>query len=66
MECDVVGAGVGAVSARILHHSDMNACNTFDKPDALMPVNHAVAKQGSKLSLMLPPLSVVTVEAQLS
>ena len=47
-------------------HSDMNAHNSFDKPDALMPVKHAVERGGSKLSLALPPLSVVTVEAQLT
>jgi alpha-N-arabinofuranosidase len=66
VECDIVAASVASPTARILHHADMNAHNSFDRPDALMPVKHVVERDGSKLSVALPPLSVVTVEARLA
>jgi alpha-N-arabinofuranosidase len=66
VECDVTGATPAAVSARIIHHADMNAHNTFENPDLIVPAPHKVDRQGSRVTLLLPPLSVVTVEAQVT
>jgi len=66
VECEIAGATLDKATARLLRHADLNAHNSFDKPDNIMPVAHAVRKQGtSKLLLTLPPLSVVTVQATL-
>jgi hypothetical protein len=44
----------------------MNAHNTFENPDLIVPAPHKVDRQGSRVTLLLPPLSVVTVEAQVT
>ena len=58
------GVTLGSLQARILHHADMNAHNTFANPDLIVPSEHKVESRSGMLNLALPPLSVVTVEAQ--
>jgi alpha-L-arabinofuranosidase len=56
---------VGSAAARSLYHTDINACNTFDSPDAIVPKAIQAAVRGSEITIELPPLSVTTIEAKL-
>ena len=61
----MAGKTVASASARSLYHTDINACNTFDSPDAVVPKSLQVAR-GAEITIELPPLSVTTVEAMLA
>ncbi|MDR2793873.1 MAG: alpha-N-arabinofuranosidase, partial [Treponema sp.] len=51
------------VRGQILSAETMTAHNTFDKPDTVTLKNFSgVTVDGARLALMLPPMSVVTVE----
>jgi alpha-N-arabinofuranosidase len=54
------GASAAGAKARLLHHADFNACNTFDRPDTIVPRPHPVTAKGANLSVELPPLSILT------
>ena len=60
-ECDLPGVTVHRTTARILHHADRNAANSFDAPDTITPREHPARIEAGKLVVDLPPLSVVTV-----
>ncbi len=66
LECALPGATAARGTAEILHHPDMNACNTFDQPDVVVPKPHAVEVTGSGVRVELPPLSIVTASIQLA
>ncbi len=66
VECSVAGAAPAGAAARIIHHPDFNAANTFEQPDLITPSAHPAALSGSGLTIELPPLSVATVEVRLS
>ncbi len=66
VSCSVAGKSVSSATARALHNADMNACNTFDHPDQVVPGNHTVTASGSGVQLDLPPLSVVTVSVRMA
>ncbi|HEU0140450.1 MAG TPA: alpha-L-arabinofuranosidase C-terminal domain-containing protein [Bryobacteraceae bacterium] len=66
VECVLPGRGVKSVSARLLHHADMNACNTFENPDTIVPRMHQVETTKAGLRFEMPPLSVVTAVIQLA
>ncbi|MCC6858879.1 MAG: alpha-N-arabinofuranosidase [Bryobacterales bacterium] len=65
LECAVSGASAVSVSARILHHADWNAHNTFEEPNLIAPVSHTARVEGGRIRFALPPLSIVTVQAGL-
>jgi alpha-N-arabinofuranosidase len=65
VQCSMVGKTVTAASARSLYHADINACNTFEAPDVVVPKNHSATASGSNIRVELPPLSVTTVTARL-
>ena len=65
VDCTVAGVKAAGATARILHHEDMNACNTFTDPDRIVPKTLAVKVGGSGLAVELPPLSVATVSVKL-
>jgi alpha-N-arabinofuranosidase len=66
VECAITGTAVAAgASARILHHPDLNACNTFDKPDVVVPREHQAEATRGGIRVELPPLSVVTAAVRL-
>ena len=48
-------------SAQVLHHQDLNAYNSFDDPDRVVPRTQAVKVDGSRFQLDLPRLSIATV-----
>jgi len=60
-EVSIAGAGEGKASARVLTASEMDAHNTFDKPDAVRPAPIDVQSGGGKLTVRLPAKSVVVV-----
>ena len=62
----IQGASVRGANARILHHADMNACNTFESPDTITPGKLDVKASGGGIAVELPPLAVVGIEARLS
>jgi alpha-N-arabinofuranosidase len=66
LTCGLNRGSVRSAKARTLQHSDMNACNTFERPDTVVPREQAVKAAGSRIEIELPPLSVTTVEAQLA
>jgi alpha-L-arabinofuranosidase len=65
IECSIAGKSAASAAAQILHHADLNAANTFEKPDTLMLRPYPVQTSGSMVSMNLPPLSVATVTIQM-
>jgi alpha-N-arabinofuranosidase len=63
---DLSFAGVTArqATARILHHTDLNAYNSFDEPDRITPKSHPVKIENGRLRLDVPAMSVVTILVQ--
>jgi alpha-N-arabinofuranosidase len=64
IDCMLRGASAKSARAEILHDSDMNACNSFDDPDRLMPKRHDVSAEGNRLKITLPAMAVATVTVQ--
>ncbi len=64
--CRLWGRGAKEGGGRILHDPDINACNTFENPDRVVPKPHPVRVEGATLSLDLPAISVVTVILRLA
>jgi alpha-N-arabinofuranosidase len=63
--CTLSGAAASTGQARILHHADFNACNTFEDPDRIVPGSHPVSVEGSRIGIELPPLSLATAVLRL-
>jgi len=66
VDCALRGVSAKKAQAQILHDSDMNASNSFDNPDRLMPRPHEVAAEGNRIRITLPAMSVATVTAQVA
>ncbi|KQZ39615.1 alpha-N-arabinofuranosidase [Duganella sp. Root1480D1] len=60
-EVSIAGVAGGKASARVLTANEMDAHNTFAKPDAVKPVPIAVQSNGGKLTVKMPAKSVVVV-----
>lgn len=61
--CTITGMKAASVSGRVLTASEMNAHNTFEKPDVVRPSTFEDAKlTGSGFAATLPPKSVVALE----
>jgi len=59
----VNGANYKTVSSRILKSDKMQNYNSFENPNAIVPVAYDGAKlNGNKLTVKLPPVSVVVLE----
>jgi alpha-L-arabinofuranosidase len=65
VECGISGGNVLGARARVIAHNDLNACNTFEQPDTIVPRALEVAVGGGKVTVELPPMSVATITAQL-
>jgi len=65
VHCSLAGALATEGTAEILHSADLNACNSFLKPDTVVLQKHAVKVDGSKIQLDMPRLSVATVTLRL-
>jgi len=60
-EVSIAGAGAGNASARVLTANEMDAHNTFARPDAVKPEPIAVQSGEGKLTVKMPAKSVVVV-----
>ncbi len=65
VDCSLLGASAKDGAAEILHHSDLNACNTFEKPDTVVIQKHPVKVDGAQVQLELPRMSVATATLRL-
>jgi alpha-L-arabinofuranosidase len=63
--CSLSGAKATSGSARVLYNQDLNACNTFEDPDRVVPRECSVNIDGAVVGLDLPPMSIVTAVLQL-
>ncbi|MFP5392493.1 MAG: alpha-N-arabinofuranosidase [Gammaproteobacteria bacterium] len=61
---NVNGQSVAGVSGRVLTAAAMDAHNTFAQPRAIEPAPYQAKASGGKLTLLLPPKSVVVVAAE--
>lgn len=62
---EVLGAAVRKVSGRILTAEDLNAHNTFERPEAVKPEPFSGASvEGGRLKISLPAKSVVVLEIE--
>jgi len=61
VDCGLTGVKALSATGQLLWHSDYNACNTFERPNEIVPKPHAVAVKDSRLTLELPPISVASV-----
>jgi len=63
VSCPVIGASYSAVTAEVLSSEQMNAHNTFEKPDAVVPANFKDFKmKDGVLTVTMPAKSVVVLE----
>ena len=65
MTAGLGGGRLQGASARMIHHADWNACDTFEAPDTIVPRASDVEVSGGAMKVELPPLSVVTVTGRL-
>lgn len=64
VEATLRGATARSASAQILHDADLNAFNSFEQPDRVVPRSHPVRIEAGKLLIDLPRLSVATITVQ--
>ena len=65
VSCELKGAKVSKVSGRVMASDDINAHNTFDKPQAIKPAVFTGAKlKADKLTVTLPAKSVVLLAVE--
>lgn len=65
VDCALAGAAAGSATGRILQHADLNACNTFEAPNTIVPREHRVEMARGGMRIELPPLGIVTATARL-
>jgi len=62
LHCNLHGTTAAAMSGRVLTAQSMNAYNTFDAPNTVIPVPFDGAMlDGSNLKITLPPMSVIAL-----
>jgi len=66
VDCALVGASAVSAKAQLLSHPDYNACNTFENPNVIVPKDHPVSVEGSRVRLNLPPISMSTAIVRLA
>ena len=60
--CNLHGAGALNFTGRILTAESMNACNTFESPEAVQPTQFdRFSLSNGQLTITLPPVSVVAL-----
>jgi alpha-N-arabinofuranosidase len=64
VEATVRGISAKSATAQILHDPDLNAYNSFEQPDRLVPRAHPVRIDGGRLMIDVPRLSVATITVQ--
>jgi alpha-N-arabinofuranosidase len=66
VSCGLPGAAAVSARAQLLHHPDHNACNTFERPDVIVPRDHSASIDRGRLTVDLPAMSIVTANVRLS
>jgi alpha-N-arabinofuranosidase len=66
VDCGIAGGSAASARARLLHHPDFNACNTFENPNVVVPRDHPVEVRGGRIQMDLPPVAVASITAQLA
>ena len=66
VNCALIGGSAAGGTAQVLHHPDLNATNTFENPDAIVPGDHKVNAQGGRIEVEMPALSIVTAKIRLA
>jgi alpha-N-arabinofuranosidase len=61
VSCPLRGIRAAAGSTQILHDPDLNAANTFENPDRIVPQAWPVRVEAQQIRVGLPRLSVATV-----
>jgi alpha-N-arabinofuranosidase len=61
VHCTLNGGSAKTGKAQILHHSDPNACNSFEKPNTIVLQDHPVRVNGDVIELHMPRMSIATV-----
>ena len=65
LQLNAIGGSIaGKGSMGVLSHSDPNACNTFEDPRAVTPVESAISLEDGDV-VVLPPASVTRIRLQL-
>ena len=65
-EIDVLGAQITGLKATVLTASDIHARNTFERPNAIAPVEDRNAKAGSPMVYRFAPASVTRLDLALA
>ncbi|MFI5096637.1 MAG: alpha-N-arabinofuranosidase [Candidatus Acidiferrales bacterium] len=65
VECTLKGCNAKEGAAEILQDADLNACNSFEKPNAVVVQKHSVKVDGSKVQLDMPRMSIATAVVRL-
>jgi alpha-L-arabinofuranosidase len=66
VNCSLGGATAAEAKAGVLHHEDLNACNTFQEPNRIVPRDLAVRASGTTVSMNLPSLNIATAIGRLA
>jgi alpha-N-arabinofuranosidase len=62
---EIRGAGVSAVTGRVLTAPAINSYNSFEQPEVVKPAPFTGARvEGGRLMVTLPPRSVVVLEVR--
>lgn len=64
IEIDLRDASFSSVCGELLTASDMTAHNDFDNPDCVKPQTLEVKADGSKISAVLPPMSIAVINVK--
>ena len=65
VECSLPGISVIEGSAQILHDANLNACNTFEKPNNVVPQKLSLTVDGARVRLDLPRMAIATAVLKL-
>ena len=66
VDCVLPGVSAKSVSAQLLHHPNLNAANTFDQPDTVVPKAFDVRLDSGSIRVELPRLSIMTAHIQIA
>ena len=62
VRADLWGFEIGSIDTRVLAGDSIDAHNTFDNPDAVMPAPLAVVRKSNGVSMLLPAHSVAVMK----
>jgi alpha-N-arabinofuranosidase len=60
------GGSASRVAQTVLTHTRLNAHNTFERPDELVPKTSSTSYRGASFTCVLPPASVTRLDIALA